>query len=269
MKSLTTGEFAKLCGTQKGTLFFYDAEGLLKPRYVSENGYRRYGPEQFFEYEMISLLKETGSSLKEIKLHLRKRNPAKLFELFAEKKALLKKEKEKIARRQKMLDVFIGLTRTVLDADYDSLEVADMDEEILELMPVAPEIQTTAEGCATLFAEFSQKLLPQGRVCPAPFGVMMGKADAVAKRYLAGHFFCGGNRSTPKADLHIRPKGLYAVFLHAGDMGSHQAAYAKMLEDVEKSGLTIIGNVYAYDLLSSFITGDVREYAAKYCVQVE
>ena len=34
---LTTGEFASLCGTQKGTLLFYEKEGLLKPKHVSEN----------------------------------------------------------------------------------------------------------------------------------------------------------------------------------------------------------------------------------------
>ena len=46
---LTTGEFASLCSTQKGTLLFYEKEGLLRPKHVSENRYRRYGVEQFFE----------------------------------------------------------------------------------------------------------------------------------------------------------------------------------------------------------------------------
>ena len=45
---LTSGEFASLCGTQKGTLLFYEKEGLLKPKHVSENRYRRYGIEQYF-----------------------------------------------------------------------------------------------------------------------------------------------------------------------------------------------------------------------------
>ena len=39
---LTTGAFAELCGTKKGTLLFYDKEGLLKPKCISENGYRHY-----------------------------------------------------------------------------------------------------------------------------------------------------------------------------------------------------------------------------------
>jgi DNA-binding transcriptional MerR regulator len=269
MKLLSTGEFAKLCGTQKGTLFFYDKEGLLKPKYVSENGYRRYGAEQFFEYDMISILKETGSSLKEIKLHLQKRDPESLLRLFEEKRILLKKEKARIARQQKMLDAIVDLTKATLHPRQGVLEVVDLPEEELELMPVSPENQTTAEGCATLFAEFSRKLEEQGRSFPAPFGVMIDRDEAIARRYIASHFFCGGSRSTPKPNLHIRPAGKYAAFLHSGDMDSHEVAYAEMLERVEKSGLGIVGNIYSYDTMSYFITGSAEEYLARYCIQVE
>ncbi len=269
MKFLTTGEFARLCGTQKGTLLFYDKEGLLKPKHVSENGYRRYGAEQFFEYELLSMLKETGSSLKEIKLHLRKRDPEKLLGLFEEKRLLLQKEQARIVRRQKMLEAIVSLTKETLRARYGVLEMTDMGEEALELMPVNPEDQATAEGCGALFAEFSRKLEAEGRFCPASFGVMISKEDALARRYVAGHFFCGGSRSTPKSDLHARPGGRYAVFLHSGDIPSHQAAYAEMLENVEKLGLSIVGNIYAYDTMSYFITGNAQKYVAKYCIQVK
>ena len=37
---LTTGEFAKLCGVKKQTLFHYDQIGILKPELSGENGYR-------------------------------------------------------------------------------------------------------------------------------------------------------------------------------------------------------------------------------------
>ena len=59
MKYLSTGEFASLCRTRKDTLLFYDKEGLLKPRLVSENGYRRYSIGQFYEFDMVAMLKES------------------------------------------------------------------------------------------------------------------------------------------------------------------------------------------------------------------
>ena len=48
---LTTGEFAKICGVTKHTLFHYDDIGILKPEIVKANGYRYYAIKQFFTFE--------------------------------------------------------------------------------------------------------------------------------------------------------------------------------------------------------------------------
>lgn len=64
---MTTKEFAKLCGVEKRTLFYYDEIGLLKPDKVLENGYREYTQRQASRLEEIKLLQSTGLSLTEIK----------------------------------------------------------------------------------------------------------------------------------------------------------------------------------------------------------
>ena len=69
-KLYSTGEFAKLCGVKKQTLFHYDDIGLLKPAHVSANGYRGYSYSQYEDFLMISCLKEAGMSLKEIASYL-------------------------------------------------------------------------------------------------------------------------------------------------------------------------------------------------------
>ena len=66
----STGEFAKLCGVKKQTLFHYDDIGLLKPAHVNEKGYRGYSYSQYEDFLMISCLKEAGMSLKEIASYL-------------------------------------------------------------------------------------------------------------------------------------------------------------------------------------------------------
>ena len=66
----TTGQFAKLCGTTKETLFYYDELGILKPVKVAENGYRYYSASQFFDLDLITVLQEAGSSLSKIKSYL-------------------------------------------------------------------------------------------------------------------------------------------------------------------------------------------------------
>lgn len=64
---MTTKEFAKLCGVEKRTLFYYDQIGLLKLETVLENGYRDYSQEQVKRLEDIKFLQATGLSLSEIK----------------------------------------------------------------------------------------------------------------------------------------------------------------------------------------------------------
>lgn len=68
---LTTGEFAKLAGVSKHTLFHYDKIGLLSPEIkLSENQYRYYSISQLELLEIITLLKELDMPLSEIKSYL-------------------------------------------------------------------------------------------------------------------------------------------------------------------------------------------------------
>lgn len=71
----TTGEFARLCGVKKDTLFHYDAIGILRPDIVRENGYRYYSINQFFIFDIISMLKKAGAGLGEIKEYIARRSP--------------------------------------------------------------------------------------------------------------------------------------------------------------------------------------------------
>ena len=64
---MTTKEFAKLCGVEKRTLFFYDEIDLLKPARILPNGYREYDFSQLPRMESIRLLQSAGLNLREIK----------------------------------------------------------------------------------------------------------------------------------------------------------------------------------------------------------
>ena len=61
---IKTGEFAKLCGTNKRTLFHYDEIGLFSPAYTDEKGYRYYSENQCDVFFTITCLKELGMPLR-------------------------------------------------------------------------------------------------------------------------------------------------------------------------------------------------------------
>ena len=63
---MNTSEFARICRTERRTIHYYDAIGLLKPDHVQENGYREYSAEQVEQMDTIRILQSSGYTLKEI-----------------------------------------------------------------------------------------------------------------------------------------------------------------------------------------------------------
>ena len=99
----TTGEFAKLWGVKKQTLFHYDEIGIFKPAIKKPNGYRYYSYQQFEVFGVISVLKEMGMSLQEIKTYLDSRSPEQLIHLFSQKIDQIDREIEHLKTNQSLI----------------------------------------------------------------------------------------------------------------------------------------------------------------------
>jgi len=85
-------EFATLCGTSPKTLRFYERIGLLKASYTNpENGYRYYSDEQEREYGLITVFKELGFTLEEIKNNILRADDARILEILRQKEEELQK----------------------------------------------------------------------------------------------------------------------------------------------------------------------------------
>ena len=69
MQKLIIGEVAREVGMQPSALRYYESIGLLPPA-QRINGQRRYSPEIIQRLQMISMAKEIGFSLAEIKVLL-------------------------------------------------------------------------------------------------------------------------------------------------------------------------------------------------------
>ena len=75
----TTGEFARILGVKKHTLFHYDQIGLLSPALKEENGYRYYFVWQMDVFEVIKALQKLGMPLEEIKEYIENRSPERFM----------------------------------------------------------------------------------------------------------------------------------------------------------------------------------------------
>lgn len=266
---LTTGEFARLCKTTKETLFHYDRENLLKPRHVTGKGYRRYAMEQLFDFDMITMLKETGSSLKEIGHHIHNADGVEFLSLLEKKRRVVKEERARLARRERMLEDMVALTREALEQEFDVLLFADQQEEHLEILPTVPVVSESTEEYVVRYADYVDFYDKEGRTPRSPFGAIVALEDVTHGRYAERWFFSRATRATPRALRHVKPGGRYAVLAHMGTAQAHKAVFRNMLQGVAGAGLRPDGNAYVYDFMSYILLGAGESYAAKYCLPVK
>ena len=120
-KLFTSGEFAKFCNTTKDTLFHYDDINLLKPAKIAPNGYRYYSANQAFLFDMISLLKEVGLSLEEIKIYMDNRDAKTFLSMLKEKDKKIHQEIERLKRLRSLLKNTMNITLDSFNVEIDKI----------------------------------------------------------------------------------------------------------------------------------------------------
>lgn len=265
-KLLTTGEFAKLCKTTKETLFHYDREDILKPKQLSKNGYRYYEVKQFLDFDVISMLKDTGSSLREIKTYLHDADIKQLQIVLDNKKNSLNRDMRKLIHRKLLLNDMMACLQELSTAVYDTMVISEEHEELLELFQIEknsldPEFRFIESlwSCTEYYA--TQKRIPRG-----PFGVILCKDEN--SQYIDQYIFNRGTHLTPDNRRHRKPEGKYATIIHNGTFESHASTLEKFILDIEKSGFSIVGNIYVFDMMVYSMQNSKTSYCYKYSVMV-
>ena len=100
---MNTSEFARICRTERRTIHYYDAIGLLKPDHMQENGYREYSAEQVEQMDTIRILQSSGYTLKEIQKIMQAGSEARAEAFFAARNRI----EERIRELQSMSDYLL------------------------------------------------------------------------------------------------------------------------------------------------------------------
>lgn len=85
----TISEMASIFGVSRQTLIYYDKIGLFKPAKVNERGYRFYSPTQIPLMRLISLLRDVGLELDEVRSLTRACCMTKIVEKMRERESEL------------------------------------------------------------------------------------------------------------------------------------------------------------------------------------
>lgn len=126
---LTTGEFAKLAGVTKHTLFHYDKIGLFSPEIKLDNEYRYYSISQLDVFDVIWNLKELDMPLSDIKNYLDHKSPRALITLLEEEEKIIDRKLAKLKKTKKWLQFKSDFIQKALQKDFSRIELSKMEPQ--------------------------------------------------------------------------------------------------------------------------------------------
>lgn len=263
----TTGEFARLCHTTKDTLFHYEKSGILKPIYVKANGYRYYSAKQFFDFDLIHVLKAAGTPLREIKDYLKHRTEDSFLEILKNKEASLEKERLHIVQMQHRLKQAIHLTEYAINQEKYLPKLIQSPREHLVTIPLATETPTTKEVVSCL-QDHLHYLNKMKLVEELPLGSIVLKETLLSGKSTESLYYSKITAPIESSRYLLKPEGTYLTMLHHGYYNTLPESYSILFEYINKNCLEICGNAYQYDLINYLATDKEENYIIEISIQV-
>ena len=271
---IKTGEFARLCGTNKRTLIHYDEIGLFKPAYTDDRGYRYYSESQFDVFFTINCLSKLGMPLKEIGAFLNHRDPQALKKLLLEQREEVLKEEERIRKTRQVIETKLALVS--LQEKLESNQAGSSTEHIFqeytpeEYMILSDPLNTNDHEAIihTLCSHIgycNKNNLNAGH----PYGAMLdvselrqGHLDTYA------YFFTKVIDRPEDFPFHLKPAGTYAVAYLKGDYYDSEETYRKLFQWIDENGFRTGQYSYKEAIIDELAADSSEEYLTKISVQI-
>lgn len=258
---LTTGEFARLAGVTKHTLFHYDEIGLFQPKLTDTNGYRYYTVDQLDVFDIIYTLKNLGMPLGQIRDYLSERTPQSLLKLLEEENRILKQrifslknKREWIQKKCKYLeDAIITDTKKVSTLElpekyYISRHVSQNDERLWAVASGELLEECDRYGLRNVYGfGYRQELS----------GILNGNFNKYDTVYLLF------DEKPRGLEYEVREAGRYVTAYHIGHWNTIGEAYERLLAYAKDQDLTLKGPCYEDFLFDGLTKKSQEEYVTR------
>ncbi|MFP4975512.1 MerR family transcriptional regulator [Paenibacillus sp. CN-4] len=265
---LTTGEFARLCGVNKRTLFHYDDIGLLKPAYTSENGYRYYSHRQLDLFLNIHILKELKLPLKEIRSYLDNRTAELMIGMAKQEILHIEREIAKLKELRHVLEQTATFAEEGLHAKQGEFRLEVQREERLIRSGVLASGDPHSGYLEWIndFRKFEDLTQPDSS---SFVGTMVETRQLLQEEDPAVYFFVRTNSTRADLKTFIKPKGQYAVGYHHGSYDKLDQSYASIFRFIEEQGL--VPGEYAYEeyLIDEVAVKNAEDYVTRITMEVK
>ncbi|BAQ24478.1 MerR family transcriptional regulator [Streptococcus troglodytae] len=183
---LKISEFAKLAKTTRRTLIFYDEKGIFSPLETTENGYRYYKPDQLYQFEFISGLRQLGLSLEEIQQVLYESDSEKLDQTLQEYQVKIREDIQHLKTIDQLLEVRRSYQPSFQDlALYQPCLRRELGQEF---WCSERSVDCQPEDIAKLYANFTAELGQLQRQVTSQTGFLTELALDNASHYMSAAF---------------------------------------------------------------------------------
>jgi len=243
----TTGEFAKIVGVTKHTLFHYDKLGIFSPQIKRDNEYRYYSTFQVEPFFVISALKELGMPLKEIKEYLDRKKPEELISLLNAQNEKIDTEINRLVAIRELISQKLKTTKSLFNINKEKIFIAKEEREILFLSNPLP--SSDYGSIALSFANHMKCCTENNIASPFSVGQMLSLKNVQESNYnLYNFFYTKILAPLAGTNIYSKEKGNYLTAYHTTGYNSIGETYLKILEFANENRL-ILGEHFFEDVI--------------------
>ncbi len=265
---VTTGEFAKMTGTTKDTLFHYDDIKLFCPEIVTDNGYRYYSVYQIETFQVIVMLKDLGMPLKEIANVLNKRNANTMAELFLQREKQIDDEIKRLKNIKKFIEQKRQKIIRAETIDYSNIEIKEYgvryylynktnssdDKEIYKRVnDIIEDLEKSEEGSKLNY-----------EVAFFQYADILYKAKYNEYNNVALML----NKRPTTLNYKTLPKGKYLTAYHKGHWNSVGETYEKIFDYKRKNNITTDDTYIESYMVDNLTVTDIEDYVTEISVRI-
>lgn len=268
INQIPISEFASLTNVSRQTLIYYDKINLFKPDYKNEIGYRYYSIKQIELISVITLLKELGMPLKEIKEYTQNKSPEHFLNLMYQQKNTIQEQKKHLEYNEMIINDKIQLIKEAIQTPFDDITLQEIEETTFY---ISDNIANASElDFLISINQFIEELKSHGLFSSQPIGIISNMKDILNGEYNNYSYLYV---KIPNSKNHytntITLKGQYLIGYHLGLDKNIEVTYSKMIQKIEEMNLKIGKYVYEEFVFDSVIKNNENEYITKIMIEVE
>ena len=287
--TISSGEFARICGATRDTLRYYDKHRVLIPWKNPENGYHYYSYAQIGTFYFISTMRSLDFPIKKIREYLLTGNDNGFLPYMNMQLDALKEQRRELDRKIRQVSVVTALDSLILSADYGVPVISDFPPEIrFQVAPVSSDKAYSLSDIARdiqdhihLFPDMAGSF-PAGTAMDAD-GFMHGDyryikvvslsyaddADLYLPASLRAHASPGSIEAWDSVSVFSLPTRKLAAIVCRDTDGDIRIMYQRLADYIRSNGLTMLTDVFSISIVNIMDPEQRRRYLKYIFVCIE